>query len=154
MQSSLCFQSVEQSQLSKQRSLGSQLPQSGVPETGQRDVKETVYGGFWLSRTCYPVEISTATVVWQQSTNTPLSTCIASRMETQTVKMPNWQNTRFPSDLRSGEVYTQEQASLRVLHEVLWGCSVFSKNNKKNVGLMDAYAVHMLFFFVCEGILL
>lgn len=56
-------------------------------------------GGFGLSRTGYPVETSTATVVWQQSTNTLLWRCIASWMETKTVTTP-----RFSSDLRSAEV--------------------------------------------------
>lgn len=47
---------------------------------------------------------------------------------------------------RFGEVSSSEVNKLR--------CSICSKNNEKNMGLMDTHAVPMLFFFVCEGILL
>lgn len=59
-------------------------------------------GGFGLLRTGFPVETSAATVVWQQSTNTRLSTCIVSRMETQTVKMPTWDNGSVSSQVSWG----------------------------------------------------
>lgn len=101
------------------RSLGSQLPQSGVSETGQADVKETVYrGGFGLSRTGYPVETSAATVVWQQSTNTLLWRCIASWTETKTVTTPTWweKNQDFP--LISGQLRSAHSELLRRFREV------------------------------------
>lgn len=69
-------------------------------------------GGFGLSRTGYPVETSAASVAWQQSPNTPLSSCIMSQTKTQTIKMPTWENARFCPELRSAEVCTEEQVPL------------------------------------------
>ena len=76
----LCFYPVEQRQLSKQRSFG-KLPQHGASETGRGGCQGDCAQGFGLSRTGDPVETGSAAVVWQQSANTQLSRCIASRIE-------------------------------------------------------------------------
>lgn len=79
---------------------------------------DRVRGGFGLSRTGYPVETSTATVVWQQSTNTLLWRCIAAWTETKTVTTPTWWEKKQDFPLISGQLRSAHSELLRRFREV------------------------------------